>query len=89
MRLRKGFTMRKIGTDHVIVPEGVETINFNKLMSLNGSASYLWESLQGKEFQEEDMAKLLTDRYEVAEDTAMIDAKKLADHWKQTGLIDE
>ena len=35
------------------------------------------------------MAKLLTDRYEVAEDTAMIDAKKLADHWKQTGLIDE
>ena len=46
MRLRKGFTMRKIGADHVIVPEGVETINFNKLMSLNGSACYLWESLQ-------------------------------------------
>ena len=34
MRFRKGFTMRMIGTDYVIVPEGVETINFNKLMNL-------------------------------------------------------
>ena len=81
--------MRMIGTDYVIVPEGVETINFNKLMNLNGSAGYLWESLQGKDFQTEDMARLLTDRYEVTEEKALADAKKLADLWIQTGLVDE
>lgn len=88
MKLRKGFALRQIGTDHVVVPEGIEVIDFNKLISLNGSAKYLWEALQGKDFTVQDAAKLLTDKYEVAEATAAADAAKLIAKWQEIGLVE-
>lgn len=88
MKLRKGFALRQIGTDHVVVPEGIEVIDFNKLISLNGSAKYLWEALQDKEFTVQDVAKLLTDKYEVEEATALADAEKLIKKWQEIGLIE-
>lgn len=87
MKLRKGFTLREIGTDHVVVPEGIEVIDFNKLISLNGSAKYLWESLQGRDFTAADVAKLLTDKYEVTEEKALADAEALLAKWAEIGLI--
>ncbi len=88
MKLRKGFSLREIGTDHVVVPEGIEVIDFNKLISLNGSAKYLWESLQDKDFTVDEVAALLTDKYEVAVETAKADAAKLIAKWQEIGLIE-
>ena len=87
MKLRKGFALREIGTDHVVVPEGIEVIDFNKLISLNGSAKYLWESLQDKDFTLDEVAALLTAKYEVAAETAKADAAKLIAKWQEIGLI--
>lgn len=39
MRQKKGFTLRTVCGEHVIVAEGLEVINFNKLLSLNESAA--------------------------------------------------
>lgn len=89
MRIKEGFILREIGTDHVIVPEGLEVINFNKLASLNKSAKYLWEHLEEKDFCAEDMAKLLTEKYRVTQERALADAKALVDRWKEIGLITE
>lgn len=88
MKLRKGFALREIGTDHVVVPEGIEVIDFNKLISLNGSAKYLWESLQDKDFTVDEVVGLLTDKYEVAVETAKADAAKLIAKWQEIGLIE-
>ena len=88
MKRRKGFALREIGTDHVVVPEGIEVIDFNKLISLNGSAKYLWEALQDKDFTVEDVASLLTAKYEVAEEVAKADAAKLVAKWQEIGLIE-
>ena len=88
MKLRKGFALREIGTDLVVVPEGIEVIDFNKLISLNGSAKYLWKALQGKDFTVDEVAALLTAKYEVAEDTAKADAAKLIAKWQEIGLIE-
>ena len=89
MKIKKGFTLRVIGTDQVLVPEGIEVINFNKLVSINSSAKYLWENLQNRDFSIDDMANLLTSKYNVAEDTALTDAKRLMGDWKRIGLLEE
>lgn len=89
MKIKSGFTLREIGTDHVVVPEGIEVINFNKLVSLNKTAKYIWEQLEGKDFSVEDIVKLLTEKYNVSEEIALADAKLLADRWKDIGLIEE
>lgn len=88
MKLRKGFALREICGERILVPEGIDVINFNKLISLNGSAKYLWEALQDKEFTVQDVAKLLTDKYEVEEATALSDAEKLINKWQEIGLIE-
>lgn len=88
MKLRKGFALREICGERIVVPEGIDVINFNKLISLNGSAKYLWEALQGKDFTVQDAAKLLTDKYEVEEATALSDAEKLINKWQEIGLIE-
>lgn len=88
MKLRKGFALREIIGEYVVVPEGIEVIDFNKLISLNGSAKYLWESLQDKDFTIDEVSALLTAKYEVAAETAKADAVKLIAKWQEIGLIE-
>jgi hypothetical protein len=87
MKIRKGFALRQIGGDNVIVPEGIEVIDFNKLISLNDSAMYLWKALQDREFSVEDAAKLLTDKYEVDAATAHSDADELLKQWIKAEIV--
>ena len=60
MKLRKGFVMRNVCGDNVIVGEGLEQINFNKLLTLNDTAAFLWEEAGKGEFTIESLVKALT-----------------------------
>lgn len=80
--------MRKLGTEHIVLAEGANLVNFNKMISFNESAAYLWENLDG-EFSTEDIARLLTAKYEVDEETARGDSESIAQSWLKTGLITE
>ena len=41
MKIKKGFVMRSICGQNVISGEGLEQVNFSKLVTLNESAAYL------------------------------------------------
>lgn len=88
MRIKEGFTLRTICGEHVVIGEGLAQVNFNKMLSLNGSAAYLWEQVKGKDFTVEDLVTLLTDKYEVSEDQARQDATKLLQVWQEQGVIE-
>ena len=89
MKIREGFKMRKLGREHILVAEGSGLVNFNRMVSFNDTAAYLWEALTGREFAVEDIRQLILDRYEVDERTADADAAKLARSWAEAGLIEE
>ena len=89
MRIKEGFTLRTICGEHVIIGEGLTQVNFNKMLSLNGSAAYLWEEVQGKDFTVEDLVTLLTDKYDVSEDQARQDATKLLQVWQEQGVVQD
>lgn len=80
--------MRRLGSDIIVVGEGLAQVNFNKMISLNASAAYLWESVDGKEFDVDDLVRLLLKKYEVAEDVARRDAERLVQTWKDAGLVE-
>ena len=42
MRHKDGFKLRKMCGENIITGEGLENINFNKLISLNDTAAFLW-----------------------------------------------
>ena len=87
MKKIKGFTLRRLGSEAMIVAESLDLIDFGKLVSLNDSATYVWESLPDTDFDTDTIAKLLTDRYDVDEATARKDAQELADTWLKAGVI--
>ncbi len=88
MRAKKGFALRTIAGEKILVAEGKENIDYGNIISMNESAAYLWESIQGKDFDAEDLAKLLTDVYDVDEAVALKDSLSIIQSWKETDIIE-
>ena len=89
MKLKKGFVLREICGESVIVGEGLENIDFSKLISLNETAAWLWKkAAEAGEFTVEQLAEALTEVYDVSQDQAKIDVQKLLAEWEDTGLIE-
>jgi hypothetical protein len=89
MKIKEGFILREMCGENIIAAEGLEHINFNKLISLNESAAYLWQELIGKEFTVEDMAQLLIERYGIGQELALKDSKNLCEAWINAGIAAE
>ncbi|MBQ0021785.1 MAG: PqqD family protein [Prevotellaceae bacterium] len=88
MRVRKGFELRTICGENIIISHGIENIDFSKVITLNESAAAIWNKLAGQEFNESDMVKVLLDEYEVDEVTAQSDVVNLVASWIDAGLIE-
>ncbi len=89
MKTVEGFTLRPLGKEFIITAESIQKINFNKMISLNESAAYLWKSVDGKEFTAEDLADLLVERYDVDRPTALKDSEAISAKWIEAGIATE
>lgn len=74
MKLRQEYKVREMAGEHVVIMQGRYGADMTRVISLNESALYLWNELQGREFELADVVRLLTDRYEIDPDTAERDA---------------
>lgn len=88
MKIKEGFVLRQMCGENIVAGEGLQHINFNKLLSLNESAAYLWQELVGKEFTQEEMAELLIVRYGIDKQLAMTDSGKLMNAWVDAGVAE-
>lgn len=89
MKKIDGFVMRRLGQDAMIVAESVDLVDFDRIVSLNTSAAYVWESLPDTDFNTQTIANLLLRRYDVEEEIARKDAEELANNWLKAGIIKE
>ncbi len=87
MRIIEGFRLRNVMGQATIVGEGVEQIDFNKLITLNDSAAYLWQSVEGKDFDIATLATLLMEKYGIDVETASKDATTIANKWVEIGVV--
>lgn len=88
MKTKKGFNLRQVCGENVIVAEGVENIDFSSIISMNESSAYLWNNIQAKEFDKNDLVELLTQEYDVDADTAAKDIEALVAQWLKAGIIE-
>lgn len=90
MKIKEGFVLRDVCGDKVIVAEGLDTINFGRLLCLNDTAAWLWdEAHQQGQFSEESLVAALCEEYEVSKDQAEKDVKKIIDSWLEKHIIEE
>ena len=88
MKIKKGFVLRQMCGENIVTAEGLEHINFNKLISLNSTAAFLWEKVCDKDFTEDDLAKLLVEEYEIDWELALNDSKSLCQAWINAGIAE-
>lgn len=88
MKTKQGFRLRKICGENIIVAEGIENIDFSRIISMNESAAFLWEKIQGTDFTADTLTQLLLKEYEVDEATARGDVETLLKKWLEAGIIE-
>ena len=86
MKIKKGFELREMCGEHIIIGTGMENIDFSKVISLNESAAWLWREVEDKDFTPESLAALLIEHYNVDETTALADASVLVNQWVSIGI---
>lgn len=87
MRLLDGFVLRSIAGEYIVTGEGLARVDFSKVISLNASAAFLWQQLEGKDFTAETLVDLLTARYDVDPALARADVDRLLAEWRNAGLL--
>ena len=45
MKIKEGFTLHELGDEYIVIQDGMTNVNFDKLLSLNATAAYLWKAI--------------------------------------------
>ena len=89
MRIKEGFVLREICGETIISGEGLDQVNFSKLIRVNESAAFLLRKAGHDEFTAESFARLLCEEYGISEETAAADAEALCRNLVKSGVAEE
>lgn len=87
MKLKKGYVIREIAKEIIVVPTGEEAIHFNGIISLNKTGKVLFEALQ-QEQTEASLLALVLDKYDVEKDIALNDIQEFISLCKEKELLE-
>ena len=89
MKIKKGFVLREVCSERVIMGEGLGAINFGKLLALNETAAWLWQQAQAMgDFTVESLAEKLCEEYEVEADEAKADVAEIIADWQKVDVLE-
>lgn len=92
MRIKNGFKLRPIGGEWMLLGESAEQVNFDRMITFNETAAYLWqqcEKRKGENITADIMADWLCDEYDVTRTLALEDAKLVIADWIEVGIAVE
>lgn len=79
LKVKKGFILRKLGTEHMAVAIGEASKDFNGMIRLNETGAFYWSEPEKGTTKEELVSKTL-DKFEgVTEETALHDVEEFLD----------
>lgn len=87
MKTKKGFVLRTLGKEFILVSEGLEAADTNRLVSMNESAAFLWKTVENKEFDADTLINLLMEEYGITREMAEKDVTPLLETWKKADII--
>ena len=89
MKTRKGYTLRSLGKEFILVADGFEAVDFSRMISMNETAAFLWKEVEDKDFDAEMLTTLLTDNYDIDRETAQNDVTAMLKSWAEAGIIED
>ena len=78
MKIKKGFVVRAVGGENIVVPVGEMSKSFHGMINLNETGKFFWDFFSEEHTLEEGVAALLGE-YDVDEETAKQDVSRFMD----------
>ena len=89
MKIKKGFVLREVCGENVIIGEGLGAINFGKMLALNESAAWLWKkAVEMGDFTIESLAEKLCQEYDVTAEEALQDVTEIIGEWQKVNVVE-
>ena len=88
MKIKDGFIVNKVGSQHVVVPVGEASMERHCMIRLNDTGAFLWEQL-GADTTEDALVEALLAEYAVDEDTARADVATFLEKLRDADLLEE
>lgn len=89
MQLKKGFVLRNVCGENVITGEGLNAIDFGRLLCLNETATWLWRRAEEQGvFTVDSLADALCEEYDVNADQARQDVSAMLAEWQNIGVVE-
>ena len=87
MKIKKGFVVRTVGGENIVVPVGEMSKSFHGMINLNETGKFLWDFFTQEHTLEESVDALCAE-YEVDCTLAEKDAKKFMEILLNNGFAD-
>lgn len=87
MRIIEGLKLRPLGKQYLIMAEGQKQVDFNRMVSMNITAAFLFQEVQGVDFDSDTLAQLLMNECDITKEQAMHDAALTIEEWQQAGIL--
>lgn len=87
MKLKEGFITYNTGDENLLVATGEAGKSFNGIVRNNETAAFIAELLKD-EITEDEIVNRILDTYDVDENTAKKDVRKLLDTFKREGFLE-
>ena len=87
MKIKKGFVLRVVGGENVVVPVGAMSKVFHGMINLNETGAFMWKFFTEDHTLEEGVAALRAE-YEVEEDRARNDVQKFMTTVQENGFAE-
>ena len=89
MKIKKSFVLRQVCGENVVVGEGLDAINFGKLLSLNETAAWLWQQASEiGDFTVDSLTAKLLEEYDVTEEVARQDVTNIIKEWQKVEVVE-
>lgn len=87
MRINDRMKVRDVVGEHIIIMQSTDKVDMTRVMALNETALFLFNELQGRDFEADDAVRLLTDNYEVSDEVARRDVEKILADMKKHNIV--
>ena len=88
MKIKSGYVLREIVGEYFIIPIGAESINNNRMITVNETGKTIWEALQ-KDISIDGLMKIMLDTYDVDEQVLRADVDDFLAKIRGAGLLED
>ena len=87
MKIKENYVMREVAGQAIVIAVGEESERFKGMINLNRTGKEVWRYLE-KDMDLVEIVKKIVEKYDVDENTAMLDVENMINKLFQSGILE-